>query len=79
MTGIVGIYIDDKTFELRNEQKSIEYFDSVDDIALWTFKEVHTEDIRSFFEDTDQIDTPVNEIDEENHFSKMSFEKAENF
>ena len=23
---------------------------------------MHTEDIRSFFEDTDQIDTPVNEI-----------------
>lgn len=62
VTGIVGIYIDDKTFELRNEQKSIAYFDSVDDIALWTFREVHTEDIRSFFEDTDQIDTPVNEI-----------------
>lgn len=62
VTGIVGIYIDDKIFELRNEQKSIQYFDSVDDIALWTFREVHTEDIHSFFEDTDQIDTPVNGI-----------------
>ena len=61
-TGIVGIYIDDKTFELRNEQKSIQYFDSVDDIALWTFKEVNANDIHSFFEDTNQIDTPVNEI-----------------
>lgn len=61
VTGIVGIYIDDKTFEIRNEQKSIKYFDSVDDIAVWTFKEVNANDIHSFFEDTNQIDTPVNE------------------
>lgn len=61
VTGIVGICIDDKTFEIRNEQKSIKYFDSVDDIAVWTFKEVNANDIHSFFEDTNQIDTPVNE------------------
>ena len=60
VTGVVGIYIGDKTFELRNEQKSIQYFDSVDDIAVWSIKEAN--DIRSFFEDTDQIDTPVDEI-----------------
>ena len=62
VTGVVGIYINDKTFELRNEQESIQYFDSVDDIALWSIKEVNENDIRSFFEDTDQIDTPVDEI-----------------
>lgn len=45
VTGIVGIYIDDKTFEIRNEQKSIRYFDSVDDIAVWNFKEVNANDI----------------------------------
>ena len=61
VTGIVGIYIGDKTFELRNEQKPIQYFDSVDDIALWTFKEVNANDIHSFFENTEQIDTPVDE------------------
>lgn len=38
VTGIVGIYIDDKTFELRNEQKSIQYFDSVDDIVMLAYK-----------------------------------------
>lgn len=62
VTGVVGIYINDKTFELRNEQESIQYFDSVDDIAVWGFREVTENDIRSFFEDTDQIDTPVDEI-----------------
>lgn len=62
VTGVVGIYINDKTFELRNEQESIQYFDSIDDIALWSIKEVNDNDIHSFFEDTDQIDTPVDEI-----------------
>ena len=62
VTGVVGLYIDNKTLELRNEQESIQYFDSVDDIALWSIKEVNENDIRSFFEDTDQIDTPVDEI-----------------
>lgn len=61
VTGIVGIYINDKVFELRNEQQTMKYFDSIDDIALWTFKEVHANDIHSFFEDTNQIDTPVDE------------------
>ena len=49
VTGIVRIYINNKTFELRNEQKSIQYFDSVDDIALWSIKEVNANDIHSFF------------------------------
>ncbi len=62
ITGIAGIYIGEKVFELRNEQQSIEYFDSLDDISLWTFKEVQTNDIHSFFEDTEQIDTPIDEI-----------------
>lgn len=61
VTGIVGFYIGDKVFELKNEQKSITYFDSVDDIALWAFKEVQNNEIHSFFEETEQIDTPVNE------------------
>ena len=50
VTGVVGIYINDKTFELRNEQESIQYFDSIDDIALWSIKEVNENDIRSFFD-----------------------------
>lgn len=62
MTGVVGLYIDNKTLELRNEQKAIQYFDSVDDIAVWSIKEVNENDIHSYFEDTDQIDTTVNEI-----------------
>lgn len=61
VTGIVGIYIGDKTFELRNEQKAIDYYGSYDDMAVWKFKEVHHNEIHSFFVDTNQIDTPVNE------------------
>lgn len=55
VTGIVGIYIGDKTFELRNEQKPIQYFDSVDDIALWTFKEVNANDIHSFLKTQNKL------------------------
>ena len=62
VTGVVGVYIGDKTFELRNEQKLIQYFNSVDDIAVWSITEVNENGIHSFFEHTDQIDTPVDEI-----------------
>jgi hypothetical protein len=62
VTGIIGFFIDDKTFELKNEQQAIIYFDSYDDIAVWNIKEVSENDIHSFFENTIQIDTPVNEV-----------------
>ncbi len=54
-------YIGDETYGLLNEQKSILYFDSIDDVALWTFKKVGQNDIHSFFEDVKQIDTSADE------------------
>ena len=62
VTGIVGIYIDDKVYELRNEQKSIKYFDTIDDIALWDIKETNDNNIKSFLINNMQIETPVNEL-----------------
>ena len=62
VTGVVGIYIDDKVYKLRNEQESINYFDTIDDIALWNIKEVSDNDIKSFLINNIQIETPVNEI-----------------
>lgn len=61
VTGIVGLYIGEKVFELKNEQTAFQYFDSMDDVALWNIKEVNDSDIHSFFEDTEQIITPVNQ------------------
>lgn len=62
VTGIVGLYIGEKVFEFKNEQTSFQYFDSIDDVALWNIKEVSNSDIHSFFENTEQTDTPVNQM-----------------
>lgn len=61
VTGIVGLYIGEKVFELRNEQKAAKYFDSTEDIAIWNIKEVNDANIHSYFEDTEQMETPINE------------------
>lgn len=61
VTAIVGIYIDDKIYRIKNEQKTIQYFDSIDDVAVWNINETNESNIHSYFEDTQQIDTPVEE------------------
>ena len=61
VTGIVGLYIGEKVFELKNEQTAFQYFDSMDDVALWNIKEVNNPEIHSVFENTEQIDTLINQ------------------
>lgn len=61
VTGIVGLYIGEKVFELKNEQTAFQYFDSMDDVALWNIKEVNDSEIHSVFENTEQIDTLINQ------------------
>lgn len=61
VTGIVGLYIGNQIYELKNEQTKFQYFDAIDDVALWNIKEVKDSDIHSFFEDTEQINTPVHQ------------------
>ena len=61
VTGIVGLYIGEKVFELKNEQSAFQYFDSMDDGALWNIKEVSDSEIHSVFENTEQIDTSINQ------------------
>lgn len=61
VTGIVGLYIGKKVFELKNEQTAFQYFDSMDDVALWNIKEVSDSEINSVFENTEQIDTSINQ------------------
>lgn len=61
VTGIVGLYIGEKVFELKNEQSAFQYFDSMDDVALWNIKEVSDSEIHSVFENTEQIDTSINQ------------------
>ena len=61
VTGIVGLYIGEKVFELKNEQSAFQYFDSMGDVALWNIKEVSDSEIHSVFENTEQIDTSINQ------------------
>lgn len=61
VTGIVGLYIGEKVFELKNEQTAFQYFDSMDDVALWNIKEVNDPEIHSVFANTEQIDTLINQ------------------
>lgn len=61
VTGIVELYIGEKVFELKNEQTAFRYFDSMDDVALWNIKEVSDSEINSVFENTEQIDTSINQ------------------
>lgn len=61
VTGIVGLYIGEKVFELKNEQTAFQYFNSMDDVALWNIKEVSDSEIHSVFENTEQIDTSINQ------------------
>ncbi len=62
VTGIVGIFVDAKIYEFRNEQKSVDYFGSQDDYAVFDISESSESEIKSFFDDTKQIDTPINQI-----------------
>lgn len=61
VTGIIELYIGEKVFELKNEQTAFQYFDSMDDVALWNIKEVSDSEINSVFENTEQIDTSINQ------------------
>ena len=38
-----------------------QYFDSMDDVALWNIKEISDSEIHSVFEKTAQIDTSINQ------------------
>lgn len=59
VTGIVGLYIGDKIFQIKNEQKTFHYFNSIDDVSLWQITESSDSDIHSAFIDTKQIETPI--------------------
>ena len=62
VTGIIGIFVDEKVYEFRNEQKSVDYFGEQDDYAVFGITECSENEIKSFFDDTEQIDTPINQI-----------------
>ena len=62
VTGVVGIFVDEKVYEFRNEQKSVDYFGNQDDYAVFDISASSKSKIKSFFDNTKQIDTPINQI-----------------
>ncbi len=61
VTQIVGLYIDKTVYSLTNIQEALDYFGYEEDISVFKIREVQDSDIRSAFENIDQIDTPVQE------------------
>lgn len=62
VTGTVGIFVDEKVYKFRNEQKTVDYFGEQDDYAVFEISTSSENEIKSFFDNTKQIDTPINQI-----------------
>lgn len=62
VTGTVGIFVDENVYEFSNEQKTVDYFGQQDDYAVFEISTSSENKIKSFFDNTKQIDTPVNQI-----------------
>ena len=59
VTGNVGLFIGDKVFLLANCQETVDYYGETEDVAVFRMDETETENVKSVFEDVEQIDTPV--------------------
>lgn len=62
VTAIVGLYIDDEIFSLKNNQTTVDYFGTEDDCAVFYIEKTNENDIKSLFFDIEQIETPVAEV-----------------
>ena len=58
---ICGIYIDDEMYTLRNVQQVVDYFGTQDDIAVFSLTKAEESEIKSCYEDTEQVITLVKE------------------
>lgn len=62
VTQIVGLYIGEKAYALTNVQENVDYFGENDDMAVCRFTETEDKNIKSAFNDTEMIITPINGI-----------------
>lgn len=62
---IVGLCVDGRTFALLNETQELDYFGSVDDVAVISVKEVSPGEIRSHIVGGEMVETPVDQIIED--------------
>ena len=57
--GMVGIYINNKVYEINNEQESVDYYGNIDDYAVFKFFETTDDKIESLLKDVQQITTKI--------------------
>lgn len=62
VTQTVGLFIDEKTYKLSNVQEVVDYFGVTEDISVFTFSEANEKEIKSAFENVEQIVTPIEGI-----------------
>ena len=62
---IVGLYVGGRTFVLLNETQELDYFGSVDDVAIIGVKEVTSGAIKSHVVGSEMVKTPVDQIIED--------------
>ena len=65
VTQIVGLYIGDSVYKVKNEQETVDYFGNEEEIAVFKIEESKESDITSAFIDVEQKDTPVGGIIDE--------------
>ena len=61
VTQIVGLYIGDEVYSLTNVQESVDYFGTIDDMAVSKLSISEDAMIKSAFTDVEMISTPVGE------------------
>ena len=61
VTQIVGLYIDENVYALTNIQESVDYFGSVEDIAVSKLSISKDCMIKSAFKDVEMTSTPIND------------------
>ncbi len=59
VTQIVGVYIENSIYALKNIQETVDYFGNQDNIGVFKIVKVDENHIKSAFQDQEQIDTPV--------------------
>ena len=62
VTAIAGIFIDKEVYKLTNIQTAVDYFGVNDDCGVFTLEQTESNEIKSLFDNVEQVETPVSEI-----------------
>lgn len=62
VTAVVGIFIDKEVYKLSNIQTAVDYFGVNDECGVFSLEQTEKKDVKSFFDDVEQVETPVSEI-----------------